>query len=553
MSAGAASQQEQIARQIDRQRRHQNYSLLRIYNYYRVVIGAALLAAFLTGIGMLGQLRPEAFRATVLAYIAVNLTLAVLTPLAPRSLVERSSVAYALSTADILALTLLMYFSGGVGSGIGTLSIVSVAAGSILVQGRISTTLAATATIVILYEEFYLSLAVPRIGADYFNAGILGAAYFLSSIGLQVYSRRLRRSEITSMERAAEVAALERLNHQIIQRMHTGIAVVTPDATIRLINRAARRLMGLEESEPTPAKLPRALATELCNWQSDNDHRATPMAIADGGPLVRVTFSPVAGGESEIIAFIEDSTELAHQAQQLKLAALGRLSASIAHEIRNPLGAISHAAQLLRESEHLDNADRRLADIIEHHSRRMNAVIENVLELSRRRAPEPEVIEVAGWLADFARGFAESSADAVEIETHVEPPELVLRGDRGQLTQVLTNLVQNGLRYSRKKTGRGWISLRAGIDLPTGRPCLEIIDAGEGVDEDKVANLFEPFYTTESSGTGLGLYISRELCEMNQSRLSYRRAATGGSCFRIVFPHPKRKVSQPTPTWSGHE
>lgn len=553
MSPAEATQRERIAGQIDRQRRNQSYSLLRIYDYYRVVIGCALLAVYWAGEGMLGQLRPDAFVVTVLAYIAGNLTVAVLTPLLPRTLIDRSSVAYGLSTADILLLTLLMYFSGGVGSGIGTLSIVSVAAGSILVQGRISTTLAATATIVTLYEEFYLSLAAPHIGADYFNAGILGATYFLSSIGLQVFSARLRRTEITSLERAAEVAALERLNHQIIQRMHTGIVVVTPDAAIRLINRSARRLMGLAESEPTPAKLPRTIADALMRWQADSDHRAAPMAIAEGGPLVRVTFSPVAGEESDIITFIEDSTELAHQAQQLKLAALGRLSASIAHEIRNPLGAVSHAAQLLRESDDLDAADLRLADIIEHHARRMNGVIENVLELSRRRAPEPELIEVGPWLAEFARNFEETSADPIEIETEVEPPNLTVRADRSQLGQVLTNLVQNGIRYSRKKTGRGWVALHAGIDLPMGRPYLEVVDRGDGVDDDKLGNLFEPFYTTESSGTGLGLYISRELCEANQSRLSYRRAATGGGCFRIVFPHPKRKVSQPTPTWSGHE
>ncbi len=545
MSADARQRREIVA-QIDLQRREQNYNLLRIYNYYRVVIGIALLLVFMVGDRLLGGLFPQAFVLTTAIYILVNLAIALTTALLPRELAHHTSIAYAICSLDILALTYLMYLSGGVGSGIGTLSIVSVAAGSILVQGRVSTTLAATATLVTLYEEFYLTLAVPGHQADWFNAGILGSAYFLSSVGLQMFSARLRRSEITSLERAAEVAALERLNHLIIQRMHTGIVVSTRDGFIRMMNQSARRFIGLADNAPTPAYLPAELNVALARWSDNPELRTAPLAVYDGGPAVRVSFSPVtSAGDSDVIVFMEDTTELDQQAQQLKLAALGRLSASIAHEIRNPLGAISHAAQLLRESTNLDKGDERLTDIIQNHSRRMNGVIENVLELSRRRPPQQELLPLAAWLRQLVDTYLEGSetddseSDA-EIDIEVEPPDLGVRADPSQLGQVITNLIQNGLRYSRKRTGRARLRLVGGIDAPSERPYLDVIDEGEGVGEDAVANLFEPFYTTESSGTGLGLYISRELCEANQARISYRRADTGGSCFRIVFVHPGR-------------
>jgi len=230
------------------------------------------------------------------------------------------------------------------------------------------------------------------------------------------------------------------------------------------------------------------------------------------------------------------------QAQQLKLAALGRLSASIAHEIRNPLGAISHAAQLLRESEELSRGDRRLSEIIRDHCKRMNGVVENVLETSRRRPPSPVRLNLSSHLADFAGAFRDSNEDA-QICVRIEPHDTEVRMDKGHLDQVLTNLVGNAVRHSREHAGRPLVHLAGGIDARTERPYLNVIDEGPGVPDDMVDHLFEPFFTTAKSGTGLGLYISRELCEANQARLTYHRHEGGGACFRITFSHPDRIIA----------
>jgi two-component system sensor histidine kinase PilS (NtrC family) len=216
------------------------------------------------------------------------------------------------------------------------------------------------------------------------------------------------------------------------------------------------------------------------------------------------------------------------------------LSASIAHEIRNPLGAISHAAQLLSESQSLEKGDRRLTDIIHAHCKRLNGVIENVLEVSRRRPPSPIRLNLKEWLEQFVTEFKQAGMEDADIKLNVIPTDTEIRIDPGQLGQAVTNLVQNALRYSRAATGRAAVLLEGGIDPGTERPYLNVIDRGPGVPVGKEKILFEPFFTTERTGTGLGLYITRELCEANQARVTYSRHEGGGSNFRITFAHPDR-------------
>ena len=170
----------------------------------------------------------------------------------------------------------------------------------------------------------------------------------------------------------------------------------------------------------------------------------------------------------------------------------------------------------------------------------MNGVIENVLELSRRKPPLPVRLNLKNWVEEFVTQFPQTVEDAAEIRVTVEPGGTEVRVDPGQLGQALTNLVLNGLRYSKQRTSRATLCLEGGLDATTDRPYLNVIDDGPGVPDDQVAHLFEPFFTTERTGTGLGLYITRELCEANQARVTYTRHHGGGSCFRITFAHPDR-------------
>jgi len=546
MAQNHSPSHQEVLKVVAKQQRRQAATLLRIYNYYRIVVGISLLVIFVREIGerLLGTLNPDAFLMTVLAYIGANIFIAIVSLLIPRRFFDRPTIGFIIVALDTVALSLLLHFSGGVTSGLGTLIIVAIAAGAILVPGRISTVLPAIGTILVLYEEFYLSLLPAAPPPDFFHAGLLGALYFGTSLFIQSLSRRLQRSEVTSLERAAEVQALERLNRLIVQRMRTGIVVFDNAGQTRLMNEASRALLRLDDSQGNTRPLPQPLLAHFGHWQKDGEYRPEPFRSEPGANEIRLSFARLASQpDSEVVAFIEDNTELTQQAQQLKLAALGRLSASIAHEIRNPLGAISHAAQLLRESPALDKADLRLADIIQTHSKRMNQVIENILELSRRRNPEPRLIGMREWLDEFVLRFQEGQEHPAEFDITLKPEDAKVRVDPRQMDQVLTNLCANAARYSEQRTKRRTVWLKGGLDPVTARPWLDVIDDGPGVDPAQLEHLFEPFYTTEETGTGLGLYISRELCEANQAQLSYLARQDGGSCFRIHFPHPQRQTA----------
>ena len=532
----------EILEEIERRRSDLSIGLLKVYNYYRVVVGLALLTVASQSIiaTRLGDLSPEWFLIITIAYSIVNLLTAVTVQLLPRPIIASEYPALVLVVFDVLTLTLLMYLSGGVSSGIGVLILISIATSSIIITGRIVNVLPAIATIAVLYEEFYLSLSAPNLHDDFFQAGVLGALYFAVSLSIQNISRRVRQNDLRTLTQAAELADLERVNRQIIQRMRTGIVLVDHENRVRMANQSARALLGqIQDAELT--QIPATMQQHLSDWRADTHLRIPPFQISQGTPEIRVAFSAVRGDDpgGDVTIFIEDTGEIAQQAQQLKLAELGQLSASIAHEVRNPLGAISHAAQLLSESHNLDKGDERLTSIIHAHCKRMNDVIENVLEMSRRQPPSPVKLHLENYLMEFKQGFLEAVDDAI-IEIVVKPKDTEVRVDKRQLGQALTNLVSNGIRYSREFGKSAYVLLEGGIDSTTERPYLNIIDHGSGVPDAEVGNLFEPFFTTANSGTGLGLYIAKELCEANQARLTYYQAETGGSCFRITFAHPDR-------------
>ncbi|MAT83779.1 MAG: PAS domain-containing sensor histidine kinase [Gammaproteobacteria bacterium] len=535
----------EILDEIERRRYALNLSLLKIYSYYRLLVGLGLAVVFQQNVmgSAIGQLDPVAFLRLTLLYSLLNVVSVIFLQVVPRRHFHTQLFATALGIYDIVVLTALMYFSGGLGSGIGLLVLVSVATGAILVTGRRALLLASLAAIGMLYQELYLSLTAPQYPYDYFQAGVLGALCFGAALALQYLSQRVRDNDIRALTQAAELSDLEQVNRQIIQRMRTGIVVVDAANHVRMANQSARALLGVPGQDDL-ARLPAVLERHLEAWRQDTERRAAPFHAAPGTPEIRANFSAVRSDDpsADVTIFLEDTSEVQQQAQQLKLAALGRLSASIAHEIRNPLGAISHAAQLLHESQVLETGDRRLTEIIRDHCKRMNGVVENVLETSRRRPPSPVRLPLGSHLAEFVTAFRDASADA-QICVNVDPYDTEVRIDKGHLDQVLTNLVSNAVRHSREHTGRPIVHLRGGIDSRTERPFLTVIDEGPGVSEDMEKHLFEPFFTTARSGTGLGLYISRELCEANQARLTYERADGGGACFRITFSHPDRIIA----------
>jgi len=521
----------------------QKLTLFRVYTWYRfflaLVLALMLLATWQDP--LVGRAQPLWFAALCCAY-GLFAALLLLLPM-PAQLSRQHLLANFFF--DIVLLTALAHLSGGTAGGLPLLLLVVVAAGGLMLFGQNGLLVAALATLALLTDTLYLLGTNPASNQSLVSAGTLGMLFFAIALGFQQLSQRLLSSQLLALQRAADVSRLQNLNQLIVQRMRTGILVVDNEWRIQIMNQAAVELLHAQalqqqlEDGGEPL-LQSTLQQQLERWKSNPLTRSAPFLGAESGPELIARFTALDHTKpGDTLIFLEDNVQLAQRAQQLKLAALGRLTASIAHEIRNPLGAVSHAAQLLQESPALDTGDKRLADIILNHSRRMNAIIENILQLSRRTPPNPRRLDLGAWLHDYLRDYQQGCSEPSAVAIR-ELKAVQVTVDPDQLSQVLTNLLDNALRYSHKKTGRATAELHIST-IASDLPQLDVVDDGPGIDNRDQEKIFEPFFTTETKGNGLGLYIARELCEINQARLSYIRNAQGKSCFRINFSHPDRK------------
>jgi len=522
------------------------WTALRYFNFYRALLAGLLLALVLWGVAprAIGQYDFGLFRATTYAYFVFSVLVAVT---GKRRWPAFEIQVFVQVVADIVALTLLMHASGGIPSGFGTLLVVAIAGGSILIQGRIAVLFAALGSLAVLAQQLYIRINDPFVEANYPHAGMLGAALFATVFLVQFSVRRMRASEALARRRQVDLANLAQLNEHIVGRMQSGIVAVDGAGRLRLINDSARHLLGLGSrrvADLALATISPDLDALLALWRDDR-YWTSRLFQPHGGSLKLMAAFGAIGADPDdgVLVFLEDASAMQQRAQKLKLSALGRLAGSIAHEIRNPLGAVSHAAQLLAEAPELCAADRRLTGIICDNSQRMNTIVENVLQLSRGKLAQPEEISLAEWLNDFADEFsATTGSPRAALAVTVAPPELRVRFDPDQLRQVLVNLCENGIRYAGSPP---LVRLKAGFGAADERPYLEVSDNGAGVPEASRDRLFEPFFTTRPQGAGLGLYISRELCEGNRAALNYvasAAATSSGGCFRITFAHPRRQA-----------
>lgn len=519
-----------------------SWRALRYFGLYRLIISGLFVVLVLSGSvpPPLGSFDRDAF--AVLACVYFVLALVAVGAVEQR--VGRLPVqVFAQMLLDTAILTLMMYASGGVGSGVGMLLVVAVAGASMLAVGQVAFLYAALAALAVLLEELYAGVLMRYPPRSLTQAGFLGAGFFATAMLSWVLARRVRESEALALQRAIDLENMARLNEHIVQRMQSGILVLDRGGGLRLANESAARLLALpsQASGQAIGELVPELGAEHARWQVERKNLMKPIRPVRGDVDVIASFTALGtAGESEgTLVFLEDAALTRQRAQQLKLASLGRLTGSIAHEIRNPLGAVSHAAQLLAESQSRSPEDARLTRIIREHSERMNRIVENVLQIGRRSSAMPESFALAAWLGRFVEELvAGHGLEPSDVIVSVRPPSLVVRMDPSQLHQVLWNLCENALRYSR---GVPRLELRAAIGPASGRPYLDVVDHGPGMSAEASEHAFEPFFTSEASGTGLGLYIARELCEANQAALTLVRSDARGCSFRINFAHPDRQ------------
>ncbi len=438
---------------------------------------------------------------------------------------------------DVTMITALGFLLGGLGSGIPLLVLVSMAGAALIGRGRLVMFYAAYASMALLFAQTLAILDGRASVSDYFQAGVLAAAYFAIAVVSHRLAGMLRTKEALVRQQALDLANLAEVNEAVLNAMQDAVLVVDFANRIRLANPRAVELLGPPPPVPGGALLAgycRELDQHLQHWRQQP--RPLPqgtLRAAVTGRELRPRFFGI-GGEARqgVSIFLEDVTDAQAQARQGKLAALGRLTANIAHEIRNPLAAISHAAELLAEDHPRDPVEQKLIRIISDNTVRLNRLVNEVLQLNRRDRAQPEVIDATRWFAEWRETFCAGQRIPMEWISLELASDVQLHFDRNHLHQVLWNLVCNALRYCRHQPG----SIRLCLDRAPGAQVLQldVLDDGAGVPEDQVGKLFEPFFTTDSQGTGLGLYIARELCVANGATLDYVEFAPGAQ-FRLLL------------------
>lgn len=438
---------------------------------------------------------------------------------------------------DIAAATLATHALPAAAPGIALMLLFNIGAAALLLPLRYGLGGAAIAALAMLGEFLWTLLRNNTNDRPLAELLMFGVSYLAIAMLTYLLGRQMRDSQALAERRGAQVANLAEINELIIRRMRTGVLLVEEDGRLRLANEAALGLLGeLGDGEHSLAMVAPEISRRLASWLRDGATDDAPVRLGADQLEVLPRFARLSAGSDTVLVFLDDASVLSRRAESMTLATLGRFSASLAHEIRNPLAAISYATQLLQESSRIDDADGRLLEIIHQQCMRTNGIVESVLGLARRERANPEHVD----LVQFTRRF-------VDDYQQMLPPEsgkLQATGDAAvaalvdprHLQQVLTVLVANALHYGRLPGDPARVTLR--VQPSATAPQIDVVDRGPGIPDAVATQLFRPFFTTSEHGTGLGLYIARELCRANGASLEYVAVPGGGSCFRLTLPGP---------------
>ena len=523
------------------------WSPLQLYSLYRLILAGILLITDLSKASslLLGTQDNHLFSSALNAYVVIALLGIFSTHF--RSPAFRVQL-YTHAVVDIIFLLVVVYSSGGLNSGLGILILLPVILPSILNPGQGSLLLSALTVIALLSTEVALKINFEVKSSALFHTGVLSLFIMMVSMWAGSWFEKAAHTAALSKRRGIDLANLSQLNQSILDQLQTGIIVLDQNAQIRHLNPTAWDILGQPEDwRDNTLKLfapelnahlsywlenisPKVVSYDIKHWKSTEfTMRLSQLGVRNQGV---------------VLMYLEDTRMQREKQQDVKMASLGQLTANIAHEIRNPLGAISHAAQLLSESPELEKADERMVQIIQSNSIRMNTTIESVLNLSRKSNPHRENIQLKLWLNNFVDEFVQqSSLTKNQISLFIDIPDATIQFDPTHLHQIMWNLCRNAEKYAKDDPTQLHIDIQGNHPVHTRDIMLNIIDNGKGVASSNIERLFEPFFTTstkgEGEGTGLGLFMARELCLSNGSTLEYVRLPAGGSCFRLIFSQSK--------------
>ncbi|WP_133129696.1 sensor histidine kinase [Legionella yabuuchiae] len=519
-------------RTITRQK-HRQWRMLLIYNIYRLLSVVVLFSAYwfvaftkVNELQYFGMLAGFFLYGMVLIYLCLK-----------QSIRFEQQVLFS-GLIDIVMVVLLINKIGFIDSGLGILLYVYVAMLSILTPGRVAIFFAAIASFMLLSISIVRYLYTPYEGIDIiFASGVYGAGFFATALTAWYLAHWVRTSELLAQQRGKELANIHKLNEYIVERLQYGVIYVNGNKQIQVINSAACNFLNIGPCKDKSLKQLSPLLYEkylkfLKTLDNKTMERSAYTTIEELNLQVRFYSSSPSTEHPPVLIILNDMAEITQQAQQLKLASLGFFSASIAHELRNPLGAISHACQLLGEEGEGSDEDQRLKELILNNCERMNKIVKNVLQMSRSQKSEPEEIDLNTFLERFRKDFC--SVNQCKITLKLSGIESnTINFDKFQLEQILVILCDNAMEHGKdKKHGEALITMQ--VIHEEEKITLELCDTGPGIKPKNRKHVFDPFFSTLSTGNGMGLFIAKDLCFINQARLELLDADTG-CCFAISF------------------
>ncbi len=409
------------------------------------------------------------------------------------------------------------------------------AAGVLSIHASVAVALLASATLISQNQFRLYANDLLNIERSHFELTLYIAIYlFLAILSYRVFAK-LRQSAQLNQAQKLEIDELSALNEKVLQRLPVGVLVIDSAGDITSANQAAERLLMLSQGERHSLSVAAPeVARQLETWDETHAPKShPPIRLGPDGEEIEPKFLRLPPGE-DILVFLESTQSASRRAEGMTLATLGRFSASLAHEVRNPLSAISYSAQLLAESDKLDAMDRSMVNIIQQQVTRTNNVIESVLGLARRQAAQPMPLDLVQMVRDFVVEYTAGfplNDDTLDIRVPETP--VMASTDPSHIHQIVMVLVSNARYYGRMPEQPARMTLA--VHAQGNQAVLDVIDRGPGIHENAARRLFQPFYTTSGHGTGLGLYIAHELARANRGNLEYLRRHQG-SCFRITLP-----------------
>jgi two-component system sensor histidine kinase PilS (NtrC family) len=516
--------------------------ILWIVGLYRAVCGALLLgAALFVNLRVLAISTPNAFVTAAGLYFLYGL-LSFLWVQRDSDLLPLPALLLSLLVGDLFFLALLIYSGGSAGAPLSILLFPQLAASGWLMRTQVAFFHAALTSLVLVGLDASRMLQGQIPGAQLFQTGLVGFGYF-ATVGIALaLGRYTKASEDLAAQRSIDVANLEQVNRLIIQDMQDGVLVVDLNGVVRGHNAQVTRLLGgfgRMRGGMRLAEFSSTLHDYWRRWQEDFAEPLPPFRVEQTQRLLRVRLVRIGTGlNGGTLIYLEDLGRAQSEAQQMKLAAMGRLTASIAHEVRNPLSAINQAAQLLEEDGSVAADGQRLLGMIRNNAKRIDRIVGEVLQLNRRDRQQPEAVKLAEFMIALVEEIVQAEGIPPGGVAMQLPEDLLVVFDRGHLNQIVWNLVRNAWQHCQKKEGSIRIVTRPGYMGDA--VIFELNDDGPGIPAELRGQIFEPFFTTRPGGTGLGLYIARELADANGAALELLPKGPGAH-FRMTM---KRALSE---------